>query len=56
MELAGWYYAILVKNPIRRRKGGKNSDVNTTNRTYSWSFVTHIFRNGFMVTTLKLSK
>ena len=36
----------LVANPGISHEWGKEQIVNTTNRTYPWSFVTPLFRNG----------
>jgi hypothetical protein len=36
----------LVTNPVISREWGKDREEFTTNGTYPWSFVTHIFHNG----------
>ena len=36
----------LVTNPVISREWGKDQEVFTTNETYPWTFVTHIFHNG----------
>ena len=36
----------LVANPMISHEKGTDGIVITTNGTYPWSFVTHIFRNG----------
>ena len=36
----------LVTNPVISHERGKDREVFTTSRTYSWSFVTLIFHNG----------
>jgi len=35
-----------VNNPVIGHERGKNGNVNMTNGTYPWLFVTQIFRNG----------
>ena len=35
----------LVTNPVISHGGGKDRNVSKKNGAYSWSFVTHIFRN-----------
>ena len=37
---------LLLQSSVRSHEGGKYQIVITTNGTYPWSFVTHIFRNG----------
>ena len=36
----------LVAKPVINHDIGKDREVVTTNGTYSWSFVTQLFRNG----------
>jgi hypothetical protein len=36
----------LVTNQVISHERGKDREVFTTNGTYPWSFVTHIFHNG----------
>ena len=36
----------LATNPVISHELGKDREVFTTNGTYLWSFVTHIFHNG----------